>query len=167
MWGICTSRTSSALLISLCCAFGLAAIGAGAVVINEVELNPPGNATKWVELYNDGEEDVDLGGWVVTITNPPWNGPIPIPEGTVIPAGGYYLAEGAEQWSQDYNGTVTLVNAAGVKVDETHLMTDESDSDFTSGRYPNGLDTNQKSDWKLMKATPGAENVLSTKVLFG
>ena len=132
-------------------------------MINEVELNPPGNATKWVELYNDGEEDANLGGWVVTISNPPWNGPITIPEGTVIPAGGYYIAEGEEQWGQDYNGTVILMNAAGLEVDKTHFMADESDSDFTSGRYPNGLDTDQKSDWKLMKATPGAENALSMK----
>lgn len=168
MWGICTNRISSALLISLFGVIAISVIGAGAVVINEVELNPPGNATKWVELYNDGGEDVDVSGWVVTIVNPPWNGPIPIPDGTVIPAGGYYLAEGAEQWSQDYNGTVTLEDASGVKVDETHLMADESDSDFTFGRYPNGLDTGQRSDWKLMKATPRAENTLSTtRAVFG
>lgn len=129
-------------------------------MINEVELNPPGNATKWVELYNGGEEDVDISGWVVTITNPPWNGPMPIPAGTVIPAGGYYVAEGREEWGQDYNGTVVLVDAAGVKIDETHFMTDESDSDFTSGRYPNGLDTDRKADWKLMKATPRAKNTI-------
>lgn len=152
-------------MIALSCALALSAIGAGAVVINEVELNPPGNATKWVELYNDGQEEVDISGWVVTITNPPWSGPIPIPEGTVIPANGYYLAEGEEEWGQDYSGTVILVDAAGTKVDETHNMADESDSDFTSGRYPNGQDTDQKSDWKLMKATPGAENVLSTRVI--
>ncbi|KUK44033.1 MAG: Lipoprotein, putative [Methanothrix harundinacea] len=163
MWGISTSRSLSAILISLFCAFGLAAIGAGSVVINEVELNPPGNATKWVELYNGGEEDVDLSGWVVTIKNPPWNGPISIPEGTVIPAGGYYVAEGEEEWGQDYSGTVVLKDSDGITVDETHYMVDESDSDFTSGRYPNGLDTDQKSDWKLMKATPRAENVLSIR----
>jgi len=153
-------------LISLFGAIAIFVIGAGAIVINEVELNPPGNANKWVELYNDGEEDVDLSDWVVTIVNLPWNGPIAIPEGTVIPARGFYLAEGAEQWGQDYNGTVTLEDAAGVKVDETHLMTDDSDSDFTYGRYPDGLDTDQRSDWKLMKATPEAENALSMKAVF-
>lgn len=147
-------------MISLFGVIALTAIGAGAIVINEVELNPPGNATKWVELYNDGEENVDVGGWAVTIANLPWKGPITIPEGTVIPANGYYLAEGAQQWNQDYNGTVTLEDAAGIKVDETHLINDDSDSDFTYGRYPNGLDTDQRSDWKLMRATPKAENTL-------
>jgi len=161
MWGISTSKISSAILIALVGAIALSAIGAGAVVINEVELNPPGNATKWVELYNNADEDVDLSGWVVSIINLPWKGPITIPEGTVVPAKGYYLAEGSLQWGQDYNGTVTLVDAAGVKVDETHNMADDSGSDFTFGRYPNGLDTDLRSDWKLMKASPRAENVLS------
>jgi len=163
MWGICTNRISSALLISLLGVIALSAIGAGAVVINEVELNPPGNATKWVELYNGGEEDVDISGWVVTIVNLPWKGPMAIPDGTVINAKGFYVAEGALQWGQDYNGTVILVDAAGMKVDETYLIVDDSDSDFTYGRYPNGQDTDQRSDWKLMKATPGAENALSLK----
>lgn len=67
-------------------------------MINEVEFNPPGNATKWFELNNGGDEDVDISGWVVTIKNPPLSGPMPIPEGTVIPPKGYYVAEGEEQW---------------------------------------------------------------------
>lgn len=157
------SRTVSALSIFVLCIAALSAIGAGAVVINEVELNPPGNATKWVELYNNGEDAVDVSGWVVSIVNLPWIGPIPIPEGTVIPAKGYYVAEGSLQWGQEYSGYVTLVDAGGFKVDETHLITDDGDSDFTFGRYPNGIDTDQKSDWKLMKATPGSENVLTIR----
>ncbi len=80
---------------------------------------------------------------------------------TVIPADGYYIAEGDQDWGQEYEGSVTLVDAEGAKVDETHSMSDDGDGDFTYGRYPNGLDTDQRSDWKLMKATPRAENVLS------
>lgn len=154
------NRISSALLISMISAVALSAIGAGTVVINEVELNPPGNATKWVELYNDDGEDVDISGWVVSVVKEPWTGAMPIPQGTVIPSNGYYLAEGNEQWSQDYEGSVKLVNGEGTKVDETHLITDDSDSDFTYGRYPNGHDTGQVSDWMLMRASPRAENTL-------
>ena len=157
------SRTVSALSITVLCIAALSAIGAGALVINEVELNPPGNATKWVELYNNGEAEVEISGWVVSIVNLPWIGHMPMPEGTVIPAKGYYVAEGSLQWGQEYSGYVTLVDAGGFKVDETHLITDDGDSDFTFGRYPNGVDTDQKSDWKLMKATPGSENVLSIR----
>ena len=86
---------------------------------------------------------------------------IVVPDETVIPAGGYYVAEGDPQWSQDYQGSVTLVDGMRMKVDESPLIVDDGDSDFTYGRYPNGLDTDQRTDWKLMKATPRAENALS------
>lgn len=157
------SKTKSNILIFALCIVALSAIGASAMVINEVELNPLGNGTKWVELYNNGEDDVDVSGWVVSIVNPPWNGLMPIRDGTIIPAKGYFVAEGSAQWGQEESGTVVLVNASGFKVDETHFMTDDGDSDFTFGRYPNGVDTDQKSDWKLMKATPGSENLLSIR----
>jgi hypothetical protein len=163
MWGNIMSRAELNVFISVLFIMAISGIGGCAVVINEVELNPPGNATKWVELYNNGEDDVDVSDWVVSIVNPPWIGPMPIPEGTVIPAKGYYVAEGSLQWGQEYSGHVTLVDAGGFKVDETHLITDDGDSDFTFGRFPNGVDTDQKSDWKLMKATPGSENLLSIR----
>ena len=82
------SRTELNVFISVLFIVAISGIGGCAVVINEVELNPPGNATKWVELYNNGEDDVDVSGWVVSIVNLPWIGPMPIPEGTVIPAKG-------------------------------------------------------------------------------
>ncbi|HPY72344.1 MAG: lamin tail domain-containing protein [Methanothrix sp.] len=154
-------RIASGILASLSIVVALSAIGAGSVVINEVELNPTGNATKWAELYNGGDEAVEISGWVVTIVNLPWSGMIVVPDETVIPAGGYYVAEGDPQWSQDYQGSVTLVDGMRMKVDESPLIVDDGDSDFTYGRYPNGLDTDQRTDWKLMKATPRAENALS------
>ena len=40
-------RIASGILASLSIVVALSAIGAGSVVINEVELNPTGNATKW------------------------------------------------------------------------------------------------------------------------
>jgi hypothetical protein len=154
-------RVRSGILISLYIAVALSATGAGSIVINEVEINPPGNATRWVELYNGGDEAVEISGWVVTIYNLPWAGPIVIPQGTVISPKGYYIAEGDPQWRGEDEGSVALVDAIGMKVDETHKMVEDGDSDCTYGRYPNGLDTDQRSDWKLMKATPRAENVLS------
>ena len=39
------------------------------VVINEVDINPPGDdfssPKEWVELYNPTENDVDIGGWKI------------------------------------------------------------------------------------------------------
>ena len=43
------------------------------VVINEVDINPPGDdftsISEWVELYNPTDSDVDIGGWQSCIYN--------------------------------------------------------------------------------------------------
>jgi hypothetical protein len=143
----------------------LAAIGSGSVVVNEVELNPAGEGILWVELYNSGEEPVDLGQWSVaievTLVAPGiWTGVIPIPKGTSIPPGGYYVAEGDRRWIHGNNATVVLRTGSWAEVDRTHSLTDEEGNDFSWSRYPNGVDTGTRSDWAFIKATPGAENVL-------
>ena len=60
------------------------------IVINEIMYNPPDDGTgdelEYVELYNRGDEDVDIGGWQFTdgieFTFPAW---------TVIEANGYLV----------------------------------------------------------------------------
>ena len=41
-------------------------------MINEVDLNPPGDDSKtiseWVELYNPTDSDVDISGWKIAST---------------------------------------------------------------------------------------------------
>jgi len=140
-------------------------LGPGSVVINEVELNPPGEANEWVELYNSGEDSVDIGRWTVSIVEVlspscPWTGAKAIPRGTTLQADGYYVWEGESSWVRGNNGTVYLRTAEGVEVDRTHLLSDDGDNDFSWCRYPNGLDTDRRSDWAFIKSTPGAENSL-------
>ena len=139
--------------------------GPGSVVINEVELNPSGEATEWVELYNSGEDTVDIGRWRVEIVEilPPscrWTGSKAIPRGTTLPANEFYVVEGDPRWVHGNNGTISLMTDGGVEVDKTHLLSDEEGNDFSWCRYPNGLDTDQRSDWAFIKSTPGAENSL-------
>ena len=42
------------------------------IVINEVDLNPPGddsvNVSEWVELYNPTNSKIDLSGWKIAST---------------------------------------------------------------------------------------------------
>ena len=42
------------------------------VVINEVDINPPGDdsatISEWVELYNPTDSDIDLGNWEIAST---------------------------------------------------------------------------------------------------
>lgn len=136
-------------------------VGLGAVVINEVELNPPDKGNEWVELYNNGAEDVDISGWRVEIvdTDPSWTGSIRIYSGTVLPSGGFYVAEGTPNWLHDTGrGRVILKTEEGMTVDETPLLTDASDNFFTNSRLPNGIDTDQKSDWTFGRGTKNAYN---------
>ncbi|MHC1631471.1 MAG: lamin tail domain-containing protein [Methanotrichaceae archaeon] len=141
-------------------------ISIGAVMINEVELGPPEDSNEWVELYNSGEEDMDISYWSVWITNTlpssgQWSGIIPIPKETTIQAKGFYVAEGDKRWDHRNNGTVILKTASGEVIDKTHFLTDDFGNVFTFSRHPNGKDTNQKSDWVFIKSTKYAENVLN------
>ena len=42
------------------------------VVINEVDINPPGDdsasISEWVELYNPTASEIDIGGWQIAST---------------------------------------------------------------------------------------------------
>ncbi|GGA60042.1 hypothetical protein GCM10011490_07730 [Pseudoclavibacter endophyticus] len=64
--------------------------GATAVVVNEAE-SSGGIPGDWVELFNTGDSDVDLSGWVVRDDNDTRESVIP--DGTVIEAGGYFIVE--------------------------------------------------------------------------
>ncbi|OPX78229.1 MAG: hypothetical protein A4E50_02267 [Methanosaeta sp. PtaB.Bin087] len=133
----------------------------GAVVINEVELDPPEGGNEWVELYNNGAEDVDVSRWSVWIVdqNPTWTGVMKIPQDTVMGAGSFFVAEGDRKWIHATGtGTVILKTEEGVVVDETPLLDDNSNNFFTNYRYPNGVDTDQRSDWVFGRGTKNAPN---------
>lgn len=55
------------ILLASLSALAAVAISSGSIVVNEVELNPAGDENEWVELFNTGEESVDIGRWSVTI----------------------------------------------------------------------------------------------------
>jgi hypothetical protein len=168
MWGLIMKPILQLLLSSLAFLAGITAVsglGPGSVVINEVELNPSGEATEWVELYNSGEDSVNVGRWSVSIVDTlpssgKWMGVIPIPRGASIQAGGFYIVEGDDRWVHGNNGTVFLRTDSWTEVDKTPPLSDDGDNDFTWCRYPDGLDTDQRSDWAFIKSTPGAENSL-------
>jgi hypothetical protein len=154
-------RISMRLLVSLFGVLAISGAGLGAVLINEVELNPPGDAVEWVELYNSGAEMVDISGWRVEIvdSDPTWTGSIRIFPGNAILAGGFYVAEGDTNWLHDTGrGIVILKTRDGIEMDKTHLLIDQSDNIFTNSRFPNGVDTDQRSDWVFGKGTKNAVN---------
>lgn len=58
------------------------------VVINEVDINPPGNdsatVSEWVELYNPTNSNVDLSGWEIASTTV-------LKKTLILPDGNYHL----------------------------------------------------------------------------
>lgn len=131
------------------------------VVINEVDINPPGNdaqaASEWVELYNPTEDEVNVGGWEIASTTV-LRKTMTIPVGTIIPAGGFLAYSYQSVWFTDVSEVVELRDASGVVIDKTPSISDLG-NDFNSWqRIYDGLDTDTSSDWEFNFSHPGSTN---------
>ncbi|MBN1508526.1 MAG: lamin tail domain-containing protein [Sedimentisphaerales bacterium] len=148
-------------------------IGEGpTLVINEVlarnDLNskdPQGEYEDWIELYNGGEETVDVGG--MYLTDDPceprkWRFPTGQPLVTRIPPGKYLLVWADNDLAASGlhagfeidvgGGDIALFDASGsVPVD--HIRFDSQVADVSFGREPDGA-----PNWVTLTPTPGASN---------
>lgn len=149
-------------LIILCCLVAISGLGLCDVVINEVELSAPDNGTVWIELYNSGDNGVDLTGWTIKILDKPWVGSIPL-KGIIDPKG-FIAADGQPAWDTTGNGTVYLYDSSGNEVDKTSQQNDDSHSDFTFGRLPDGKKTNTKANFAFMMESKGRSNGKGVRV---
>lgn len=146
------------------------------LVINEVELNPPGpdgtqGSEEWVELFNPTANDINVSDWSFstlggysTITAMKLSDFVAEREGKpvsdyLVKAGGYlvlYLKD--RQWLDNFDDAVLLQAADGREVDRTPLLTDRQDDDHSWQRIPNGQDTDTEIDWRFRQMTRGVEN---------
>ncbi|HPJ84640.1 MAG TPA: lamin tail domain-containing protein [Methanothrix sp.] len=119
------------------------------VVINEVEANPLDSDVdnEWVELYNDGFYDADVGNWTLTTAG---GSVITIEPGTIVPALGFLVVTADGYWLRNNDELVILRDAEGLEVDRTPLLNDEDDDDYSWSRYPDGGD-----EWVYIEASPG------------
>ena len=113
------------------------------LVINEIEINPPGMDTdkEWVEILNPTDGPIDLLGWSISYSYPD-EGYLPITETSrVIPPGGRYVFAypGLRLRNSDANA-YKLMNPDGVVVEETTAFKDEANDDSTWQRFPDGGD---------------------------
>ena len=124
--------------------------GAEAVCINEVEANPDGSddGNEWLELYNPGPDDVDIGGWTVTSAG---GSVVSISSGTTVPAGGFFVVTSDGYWLRNSEETVVLRDETGAEVDRTPALDDDGDDDYSWSRYPDGGD-----EWVYIVASPGS-----------
>ncbi|MBN1347355.1 MAG: lamin tail domain-containing protein [Phycisphaerae bacterium] len=134
---------------------------------NDATIEDPdgsGGYPDWIEIYNAGDVDVDLGGMYLTddLTNPTqWR----IPDGVVIPAGGHLLFWADNDEEQGETHTNFKLDAEGeavglfdtaengyAEIDAVTFGTQTSDVSF--GRQVDGSDTWQS----LSEPTPGRSN---------
>jgi len=131
--------------------------GSGTIVINEVELDPAGDdnsqeVLEWVELYNNGNEDVDISGWTL-ITSHGDKEIVRIPSGSTIEAKGFYAIPDhppKEQWLDNLDESVTLKNSSGAEVNWTKMLSDDLDDNCAWSRYPDG-----SPNWEFMISSKG------------
>ena len=104
------------------------------VVINEVDINPPGDdsqtISEWVELYNPTDSEIDIGGWEIASTTVLKKTMI-IPSGTIIAPEEFLTYSFQSVWFTDANESVELRDENNVVVDKTPSISDIQ-NDFTS-----------------------------------
>jgi len=123
---------------------------------------PDGSNPDWIELYNGGNESVDLGGMYLTdnLNNPmKWQ----FPDDTVIDAGGFLLIWADNATDSDglhcgfglrANGeTIALFASDGTTLIDS-VTYEKQIQDVSFGRLPDGSD-----NWEhMLSATPGWGN---------
>ena len=131
------------------------------VVINEVDINPPGDdsvtVSEWVELYNPTDSDIDIGGWKIASTTV-LKKTMTIPSNTVIEPGHFLTYSFQTVWFTDANESVELRDENNIIIDKTHTIVDIQ-NDFTSWqRLYDGYDSDSSDDWKFVVSTAGSSN---------
>ncbi|MFA7326927.1 MAG: lamin tail domain-containing protein [Candidatus Kapaibacterium sp.] len=145
----------------------------GNIVINEflasndaTNTDQDGGYDDWVELYNKGNEAINLEGYTLTddITDFTL---FAFPAGTVIQPNEYIIVWADKEMEQEgYHAnlklsasgeTIYLTNATLSIIDSVSFGTQVTDVSY--GRYPNGT-----GDFRAMSPTPGAANIIETAV---
>jgi len=131
------------------------------VVINEVDINPPGddstNIAEWIELYNPTNSKVDIGGWKIASTTG-LKKIMTIPVGTFIEPGKFVKYSYQSLWFTDANESVELRDENGIVIDKTPLLSDLK-NDFSSWqRLYDGYDFDSVTDWKFATSNAGSTN---------
>ena len=131
------------------------------VVINEVDINPPGDdsvtISEWVELYNPTDSEINIGGWKIASTTV-LKKTMTIPFNTMIEPGQFLTYSFQNVWFTDANESVELRDENNVIIDKTPAIADIQ-NDFTSWqRLYDGYDFDSSDDWKFVVSTAGSSN---------
>ncbi|MCB0841337.1 MAG: lamin tail domain-containing protein, partial [Bacteroidetes bacterium] len=125
----------------------------------------------WIEIYNDGDDPVDIGGMYITddLTNPAmWQIPATDPNLTTIPAKGFLILWADKNTAEGVLHVDIKLGASGEQIGLAQVIgvdTGFVDSltfgaqitDVSEGRDPDGSSTFRK----FYVPTPGAPNIIS------
>ncbi|HEU04230.1 MAG TPA: lamin tail domain-containing protein, partial [Nitrosopumilus sp.] len=131
------------------------------VVINEADINPPGDDSKsiseWVEIFNPTNEEVYIGDWEIASTSV-LKKTLTIPIGTSIKPGQFLTYSYQSSWFTDVAEQIELRDETGTIIDETPIINDLN-NDFSSWqRVYDGFDTNTSDDWTFETSSAGSTN---------
>ncbi|MDQ3807533.1 MAG: lamin tail domain-containing protein, partial [Thermoproteota archaeon] len=125
-----------------------------ALLINEIELNPPGEydeGKEWLELYNPTDVDINIGNFQISTASE--SATIKLPPDVIIEAGQTYVIDLKEQILSNTVDSLVLANAAGDILDRTPSLVDRSDDSHTWQRIPDG-----NNEWQFVENTEGNSN---------
>lgn len=135
------------------------------VVINEVDINPPGDDSKliseWIELYNPTNQTVDLGGWSIGATTG-LKTTYKVAEGTKLKSGGFVTFAYGPLWFPDTSSLIQLKNKNATVIDQTHTLRDLENGLKSWQRITDGLDTDSFADWAFRTSNVGSSNGKTT-----
>jgi hypothetical protein len=131
------------------------------VVINEVDINPPGNdsasISEWIELYNPTDFGINMSGWEIASTTV-LKKTMTISDGVIIEPGQFITYSYQPVWFTDSSESVELRDENGIVIDKTPVLSDIQ-NDFTSWqRLYDGYDLDSSNDWKFATSTAGSSN---------
>lgn len=142
-------------------ALGQTASIANHVVINEADINPVGDDTKypidWVELYNPTNSAVNIGGWTVGATTG-LKQIYTMPSNMMIQSKQFLVLTSGPLWFPHAGATIQLKNNNGTIVDQTPSLSDFQGGGSSWQRIYDGYNTGSSSDWVYKTATPGSSN---------
>ena len=124
------------------------------IVLNEIMSKDPVTDNDYIELYNKSDNEADISGFLINDAADPAGGFV-IPEGTLIPANGFYVVYEPDLTVAVSSGgeDVSLGKADGTLIDYIFCPASLADG-TTFGRKTDGGE-----EWiEGMEATPGAAN---------
>ncbi|MFA5936276.1 MAG: lamin tail domain-containing protein [Candidatus Paceibacterota bacterium] len=141
------------------------------VVINEIMYAPASGGSEWIEIFNSGNDSVDLSDWRF-FNNKDDSAPLRLQKGPIILASGEYAIITTVANLDSFSGTVFSSSQFSLPDDSSKYNTYKAISDskkliVNSITYDTSLGGNKESgnslqlingSWKASLPTPGKEN---------